>query len=137
MIIIERPLLPCPPLDASPEWCLMDMLIFHGPKGEKVWEQKIPEAGLYWMKIEGRDADEFANYFHNFEVYKDGRFGWQLRFQISHERANFWYDRMMAHLEEYHKEHFKKLGIEVSPDAVNIDSKSHSGSASTGGGSEP
>jgi|SRR5208337_4252160 len=108
-ITIERPLIPCPPLDASPEWYLGNTLGFFDSEHNKVWEQVIPEAELYWMKIEGLDADEFDDYFSEFEIFKDGSFGWQLSFKISHERANFWYDRMLAYLGEYHKEHFNKI----------------------------
>jgi hypothetical protein len=108
-ITIERPLLPCPPLDATPEWYLGNTLGFFDSEHNKVWEQEIPEADLRWMRTDGRDADEFDKYFSHFEVFKDGHFGWQLRFKISHERASLWHEKMMAYIEEYHEEHFRKV----------------------------
>jgi hypothetical protein len=108
-ITIERPLLPPPPLDAvRHEWFLSDHLAFYDAEGKKVWEQEIPEAGISWVPSDkDHTLDEFHLYFWHFEVFKDGHFGWQLRFSISHRSADYWYDQMMAYLKECYRLHFE------------------------------
>ena len=101
-ITIERPLLPPPPITSKPNWCYYHTLIFHNHRGEKVWEQEIPEAQLYWLKRNGREGIEFDRYFQP-SVFKDEHFGWQLRLTISHERADYWLSQMMGHIIAEHR----------------------------------
>ena len=109
-LTIERPLIPPPPIDSEPYWCYINTLIFHDKDGKNVWEQKIPEADIHWIK--GKWGDEFASYF-SAEVFKDSNFGWQLRLKISHERAKFWLAKMMEYIAEYHKAHFKEIREQI------------------------
>lgn len=109
-LTIERPLLPPPPLESSPYWCYSNTLIFHDAQGNKVWEQEIPEAELYWVENNsGNVGDVFDHYFWPFEVFKDGNFGWQLRMTMSHNRAKFWLAKIMKYMKEHHEKHFLTL----------------------------
>ncbi len=113
-LTFERPLLPPPPLDADRyEWYLGNTLAFYRGK-EKVWEQKIPEADISWVPSDADHAkDDFRPYFGHFEVFKvevfkDGdRFGWQIRFSLTHRSADFWYDKIQKYLKQRYKEHFE------------------------------
>lgn len=106
-ITIERPLLPPPPLDSNPRWYYTNTLGFYDAKGNKVWEQEIPEAELYWVDNNSSNrGDVFDKYFWPFELFKDGDFGWQLRFKVSHNRGKFWLRKMMEYISEHHKQHF-------------------------------
>ena len=85
-ITIERPLIPQPPRNSRPFWCYSNTLLFYTKNAsELLWEQKIPEAlGLWHKNIHGKP--EFDRVGHC-EVFLDKRFGWQLRWTLSHETA--------------------------------------------------
>lgn len=109
-ITLERPLLPNPPDEAVEYgWFYVNRLIFYDAHGVKVWEQDIPEAELSWLPHDN-GGDEFGKYFERFEVFKDDRFGWQLRMMLSHAKANYWaeriYKEMVEYIEQHHREHF-------------------------------
>jgi hypothetical protein len=107
-IKFERPLLPPPPIDSEPYWCYVDTLIFHDAQGKKVWEQEIPEAQLYWVPG-NHEGDVFDKYFSGFQCFKDGDFGWQLRFELSHERAKKWLQEAIAvGVKKHHEAHFQE-----------------------------
>ena len=114
-LIIERALIPSPPIDSEPYWCYINTLLFHDKSGREVWQQEIPEAKLNWshqFKYDDKkkryeyNCDEFDKYFHC-EVFKDKNLGWQLRITLSHGKADFWHKQIIEFIEEYHKEHFK------------------------------
>jgi len=109
IITIERPLWPPPPIDAVPDWCYINTLIFHDPKTWKnVWEQEIPECEIYWHQREN-GGEECSGYFHGVKVFKDGNFGWQLHLEISHSTADLWLDKIMQYVREEHILHFNKV----------------------------
>lgn len=115
-LTIERPLLPSPPKNARPYWCLCNTLQFYDKNNNKIWEQKIPEAELLWKPLYTYDGnkyvywrDEFNSYF-SCEVFLDKNFGWQLRMKLSHNYANIWHKKIMNYIRRYHRNHFKKTG---------------------------
>ena len=123
-LIIERALMPPPPIDSEPYWCYVNILKFYQNRKE-VWSQEIPEAKLSWIhrfryndkkKEHEYECDDFDKYFHC-EVFKDTNLGWQLRIKISHGKADFWLKRILEFLESYHQEHFRleKERQEVNP----------------------
>ena len=106
-ITVQRPLLPSPPLDAEPEWCYTNTLIFHDKEGKNVWEQKIPEASLWWVESDNSNpSDVFGHYFWQLRVFKLESFGWQLEFSISHNKAMKVLAQIMEDIEHYHSAHF-------------------------------
>jgi len=108
-ITIERPLLPAPPIDSRPYWCYSNTLCFlDRESSETLWEQKIPEAEIAW--IASPYGDEFTKYFQC-EVFLDPTFGWQLRMEISHDKAKFWLAKMLEYNQEYHNKHFEKKQV--------------------------
>lgn len=122
-ITIERPLLPPPPVDSHPYWCLINHLVFYDDMRRKVWEQEIPEAELLWrptfrysdeQKKYVYWRDDFDNYFRC-QVFKDEHFGWQLRLKLSHHEADVWHERIVKSVENYHKHHHLKNHSEIIP----------------------
>lgn len=107
-LTIERPLEPQPPKDSEPYWCYINTLMFYDKRNNKVWEQKIPEARLAWMKRNRSDinCDDFEKY-GSCQVFYDEHFGWQLRWTISHERAKLWHKEILEYIEDYHQEYHK------------------------------
>ena len=127
-LTIERPLIPCPPIDSEPHWYYANTLGFF-KNGKKVWEQKIPEANMSWIPTYRFDdtkkeyvyrCDMFDKYFHC-EVFLDKVFGWQLRIKISHNYANIWHKKMMGYIKRYHNNHFKKQNDKLKGDINSMD----------------
>jgi hypothetical protein len=107
IITIERPLIPPPPIDSTPDFCYINTLIFHDKTGKNIWEQKIPEAEIFWHK-NNNGIEECSSYFYGIHVFKDSNFGWQLSMKISHDAAKEWLEKIMKSVEEYHENHFHK-----------------------------
>ena len=120
-ITIERPLWPPPPIDSVPDWCYVNTLIFHDSKTfEVVWRQEIPEADLLWVPRRNYPwTDELDKYF-SCSVFKDERFGWQLRAEISHERANLWLGKMLAYVKTHHDGHMKSFKLTGESESASI-----------------
>ncbi len=55
------------------------------------------------------EGDVFDKYFSGFQCFKDGDFGWQLRFELSHERAKKWLQEAIAvGVKKHHEAHFQE-----------------------------
>lgn len=121
-LTIERPLVPEPPRDAKPYWCLINRLVFHDESGATVWDQEIPEAQLYWLPNYRWGGDEFDKYFHC-EVFLDEHHGWQLRASISHEKAKQWHKDILEWMQFYHNQHHAKK--ERKTDVRRLDDELH------------
>lgn len=101
-ITIERPLIPSPPKDAEPYWCYINTLIFYEniaelgspfkhKRGKEIWRQEIPEADIF-------SSQKGEHYFWPVKVFWEDDFGWQLRIELSHEKADYWLSQMMNYL---------------------------------------
>lgn len=86
IIEFTRQLWPAPPRDAKPSWYLINTLgFFKG--GKKVWEQEIPESDLKRMVTNRWGLVELDHPGHYFHVELDDKFGWCLKFRMTHEEA--------------------------------------------------
>lgn len=102
IIEFQRQLLPQPPRNAEPYFCLINTLIFYelDENGRRIlnddkqsykeaWRQQIPEVDLLgfqredtsWSDLEHRHGQ------HCIRVEYEENFGWILKFSIAHENA--------------------------------------------------
>ena len=88
-IEFSRQLLPQPPKDAEPYFCLINTLIFYKKDThEEVWRRLIPEAD--WLGFETQEHDnklEHRHGQHNIRVEYEEGYGWVLKFTIAHDAA--------------------------------------------------
>jgi hypothetical protein len=90
IIEFQRQLRPQPPKDSEPFFCYVNTLIFYERGTHKeIWREKIPEVDLVGMQTQDFNNNSLENRHYQWgtSVQYEEKWGWVLKFKISHEHA--------------------------------------------------